>query len=252
MTSGKFDDLTGRRFGRLLVIEVSERPEKSNNGTFWRCLCDCGNETIVLANSLKNGNTQSCGCYLKEVLKNKRKDLTGTRFNRLVVIGTSESPDGYKGRDTFWRCLCDCGNERIVCGSDLRRGHSGSCGCYTREKRSKGLGISSFNELLNRYRGGAKRRNLKFDITPEQFKVIINKDCYYCGKIPNQVSKNRFGHGDYIYNGIDRIDSSIGYTVENCVPCCGTCNVAKMAMSQQEFYSWIERVYNHSILKGRE
>jgi len=47
-----------------------------------------------------------------------------------------------------------------------------------------------------------------------------------------------------------RIDNvlgdNIGY-VENCVPCCTTCNVAKATMGKDDFLSWIERVYNHSI-----
>jgi hypothetical protein len=62
---------------------------------------------------------------------------------------------------------------------------------------------------------------------------------------PRQFSRNVYNTGNYVYNGIDRIDSSIGYVIENCISCCGRCNVAKMSESQQDFLSWIDRVYSH-------
>lgn len=57
------ENLTGKRFGRLTVIEFSH---KENNKIFWKCKCDCGNETIVRADGLKTGHAKSCGCYNKE------------------------------------------------------------------------------------------------------------------------------------------------------------------------------------------
>lgn len=54
-----FQDLTGKRFNYLTVIDYAG---SKNGRTMWRCRCDCGNETIVDANSLKSGNTTACGC----------------------------------------------------------------------------------------------------------------------------------------------------------------------------------------------
>lgn len=51
-------DISGLKFGRLTVL-------KRHSGRFWRCLCDCGNISIVRADSLKTGNTSSCGCFEK-------------------------------------------------------------------------------------------------------------------------------------------------------------------------------------------
>jgi len=59
---GKKLDLIGQRFGRLVVIE--EAGIKNGKCT-WRCLCDCGNFTIIPSNHLKCGNTKSCGCLAK-------------------------------------------------------------------------------------------------------------------------------------------------------------------------------------------
>lgn len=57
-------DLTGKRFGRLVVTEFSGR---SPTGYYlWKCRCDCGRETIVSRNNLTNRHTLSCGCLQKE------------------------------------------------------------------------------------------------------------------------------------------------------------------------------------------
>lgn len=64
---GKFIDLTGQRFGRLVVIKRS--PENANNHPLWECICDCGNTTLVRANSLRPLRTQSCGCLHTESAK---------------------------------------------------------------------------------------------------------------------------------------------------------------------------------------
>ena len=62
----KADNLVGKKFGRLLVIE---KAESLNGKTRWLCRCDCGKERIVYSTSLKSGNTQSCGCYKTENAK---------------------------------------------------------------------------------------------------------------------------------------------------------------------------------------
>lgn len=58
---GKLDDLTGRRYGKLIVLSMADKPENAN-GSYWKCKCDCGEETVVSAKSLKCGDTKSCGC----------------------------------------------------------------------------------------------------------------------------------------------------------------------------------------------
>ena len=73
-------DLAGTRFGMLTVVKRVPKPDDVKRyGTFWLCKCDCGNETIADADSLKRGHTNSCGCYAYKVrvatIKNKvRKD----------------------------------------------------------------------------------------------------------------------------------------------------------------------------------
>lgn len=77
----KFVDLTGQRFGRLTVIERSEKTTKSCS-VYWKCICDCGNETIVARNNLKGRRmTKSCGCLSKELLKSRYRKMLEKRLN---------------------------------------------------------------------------------------------------------------------------------------------------------------------------
>lgn len=62
----KFIDRLGQRFNRLLVVEPAGRDR--NKKVLWKCLCDCGQTTVVTSGSLVTGNTTSCGCVLKEAI----------------------------------------------------------------------------------------------------------------------------------------------------------------------------------------
>lgn len=72
----------------------------------------------------------------------KAQDLTGMRFERLLVLGLNEEesqkPRGKDGRKIkHYNCLCDCGNTCIVRGQQLKSGHTSSCGCIQKEKASR-------------------------------------------------------------------------------------------------------------------
>ena len=107
-------------------------------------------------------------------------------------------------------------------------------------------GEACLNYWLRIYKYNAKRRKLEFNLTKEDFKEIIKKDCVYCGEKPKQIiRKNNYYNGSYIGNGIDRIDNDKGYSVDNCVPCCGRCNRAKMEESVSDFKKWISQLINY-------
>ena len=130
--------LAGQRFGRLLVIEEAG---KNKFGKFlWRCLCDCGKETIVIGSHLVNKITRSCGClnaesggnYLREHgQRNTLIDIIGQRFGFLTVVSLSHQDTVSK--IYYWKCKCDCGNETIVNGSHLKNEIIKSCGCLISE-----------------------------------------------------------------------------------------------------------------------
>lgn len=58
-------DLTGRRFGKLVVLERAG--SAADGHAAWRCRCDCGNETVVTGAHLRKGETTSCGCWKREL-----------------------------------------------------------------------------------------------------------------------------------------------------------------------------------------
>lgn len=123
-----FQDLTGKKFNHLTVLGVDHKRGKSY---YWKCKCDCGNETVVYGGALKNGHTKSCGCAKKGC---QVKDLTGQRFGMLTVIRQDKSGEDRRIR---WLCKCDCGNEKVVVGSYLTSGTTKSCGCMTSKWKQK-------------------------------------------------------------------------------------------------------------------
>lgn len=109
-------DLAGRRFGHLTVVE--DMGTDGNGKRWWRCVCDCGGEAVRSTHALTSGQSTQCDRW--------DHDLLGGTFGRLTVIGFA----GYTDRNAaLFRCRCECGNETVVVGSDLRRGKVRSCGC---------------------------------------------------------------------------------------------------------------------------
>lgn len=111
----------------------------------------------------------------------------------------------------------------------------------------------SMNVVFGTYKKIAKKRNLSFNLTKSFFRFITQQNCYYCGNSPTitncvNLSKITEGVGEYTYNGIDRVDNLQGYEIENCVPCCRDCNLAKSIYTIEEFKSWIIRVYSYFII----
>ena len=166
-------------------------------------------------------------------------DLTGRKFGRLTVIERSY-PNRNEG--TVWLCKCECGTEKIIRGHSLRRGLTKSCGCLLKEFHRLNFGLASMHSLIRKYKERARKRKLEFNLTEEQFKEITQKDCYYCGAKPNNIYRQKNCNGDYVYNGLDRVDNAKGYIINNVVPCCKICNLAKNNLTLQEFKDWIKKI----------
>ncbi len=145
----------------------------------------------------------------------------------------------------MWLCQCDCGNKTVVNAYALERIRScKSCGM------KKEYALASFNYLYSQYRNRAKNTNKSFFLSKEQFRSITSMSCYFCGIEPRNKVKYTGKcklYGDYIYNGVDRLDNSKGYIIKNCVPCCKDCNYAKGELTKDEFLNLVNRIYNFSI-----
>ncbi len=153
MREGKIKDLSGHRYSRLLVLNRVVNGSLKR-GTYWNCICDCGNYTAVERGNLVHGITTSCGCYAKQrVSEIKLIDLTGQTYGLLTVV--SRIDNGYK--DSYWLCQCACGKQTVVRGSHLRSSDVVSCGCLTLSK-----GELFVDDILCRNHIEYKRQ-IKFD-----------------------------------------------------------------------------------------
>lgn len=129
----KLKDIKGQRFGRLIVTSRAPRTKRSEKAR-WSCVCDCGNTTISSGADLRKGHTQSCGCLRRERASQKNVvNEVGNKYGNLTVI---EEDGRTKQRSVVWKCQCDCGNIISVRGSDLRNGHTQSCGCLVSKAES--------------------------------------------------------------------------------------------------------------------
>jgi hypothetical protein len=107
--------------------------------------------------------------------------------------------------------------------------------------------ISSDYKLTKSKLNKAKERSLKFKLNFKTFIMLTSQNCTYCGIEPKQVQKA--AGGNYIYNGIDRKDPNIGYTTDNCTPCCKICNRAKLDMSFEDFQKYLLRIKSNGLMK---
>lgn len=191
------------------------------------------------------------------------KDLTGLKFNRLTAMNFV----GYDyKRNARWLFKCDCGNITEANGSAVSTGKTKSCGCLAREKWSangkkvvyvnfgpaiKSRTLTSKQKLINRlystYKYSAKKKKHTFEISKEIFTQLIFSNCFYCGNTPSLIYKDprKTDNQELQYNGLDRVDSKIGYTVENTKSCCWKCNCAKASLTMNEFINHISQIYQH-------
>lgn len=176
----------------------------------------------------------------------KVKDISGKRVGKLIVVKCI----GRKGYHALWQCKCDCGNTTNISAEHLNgKRPTQSCGCGKAKPpiNYTANGESNFNRLHKIYQKMAKEKGRVWELTREEVYRLFSSNCYYCGIAPYKV-KQETKNNPFLYNGIDRVDNSKGYTSDNVVSCCERCNLAKRAMTEQEFLSWVKQVYEHRVV----
>lgn len=160
-------------------------------------------------------------------MKNKQrvKDLTGSKFGRLTVIGIADTGT----RKTYWVCQCDCGNTKTVRSDSLQEGRIKSCGCLKREQDKKNLTVTDAKKkFLDRgYKVGGTRlyqiwvglKGRCFNIHNARYQRYGGRGISVCDEWRNDFSAF---HDWAISNGyaddltIDRINNDGDYCPENC------------------------------------
>lgn len=161
-------DLTGQRFGRLLVLEDTQK-RTGKGEVIWRCKCDCGNETEVRGGHLRTKNVQSCRCLAKEMShKCNSKKLIGQTFGKLTVVAeTKQRANG----QIVWLCQCECGNTHLVSTGCLTTGKTKSCGCI-----SSSVGESYIENILNQNNIQYQREYTEPSLNKKRFDFAIIVD----------------------------------------------------------------------------
>lgn len=184
-----------------------------------------------------------------------RSKLSGTKYGSLTL--QSEYRKKSRGlkvirQDILWKFICDCGNIVWSRFDSVKRGHTKSCGCTKGHHNKIEYGLAAKRRLLRRYKMDSKKRSLLFELNFEDFIHLTSSRCSYCNKQPSNVIPADGGNGNYLYNGIDRIDNSIGYFKDNCQTCCTLCNNAKKNMTHDEFLELVSMIYRNCIDTAKE
>lgn len=181
-----------------------------------------------------------------------KEDLTGRVFGRLTVLKRDLSKIG-QARGSYWICLCSCGVEKTISRQSMVVHGTTSCGCLKIEKAKNNClpqAGSDRNYWIRKYKNRAKKLKIPFSLTKSEFFSICSRNCHYCNQPPEEKTAGykRKGNNDKFFaNGIDRVDPKKGYEIDNCLPCCKTCNFMKTDKSYEDFKKRIELIYKNII-----
>ena len=145
-------------------------------------------------------------------------DLTNNRYGKLVVI----SKHGHSGKETTWLCQCDCGEQTVVIGRDLRSGNTQSCGCLQRQRATEanikhnGSARGQREPLYKRWESMKKRC---FSTNCKSYKDYGGRGITVCAEWVNDYDafkKWALNNGFEEHLTIERIDFNGNYEPSNC------------------------------------
>ena len=179
------------------------------------------------------------------------KNLVGQKFHHLLVL----EPALPQNNRPSWLCLCDCGNKKIIQGKYLKNGDTKSCGCANKESRQQ-----LAQEMIKKrtkyepritVARNVWRQNSTYndELSFEEFYNLSQQNCFYCGIEPS-IMRTLEGvpkrailsikNSTFYYNGIDRLDNSKSYVVDNIISACWDCNRAKREQTIEQFLLQID------------
>jgi len=162
----KSTDLTGKVFGDLTVA-IKLAPDKFGRTTY-QVRCACGREQIMASSHLKSRKNNHCGCKLDI-------DLTDKTFGKLKVLSLHvERTLSGLPKNRKWKCICECGTEKLIATNRLTSGDVTSCGCSMYKKGPDN----------GRYNPNKTDEERSADRTYEEYiewrKLIFERDAYTC------------------------------------------------------------------------
>ena len=233
---------------------------KNLGNNIWELKCNnCGKNFATSASSLaryRKSLPKYCKfCEPEQHVSRKYKPGTIINFFELIeFIGSNN-----------WKVKCTkCGKEQIQTLSNIKRLKGSSC-FYCKhpdvqtiiidKKRIhyKDIGQRMFenyrSKIISDNNKGGKYK--EWELTQDEYLSLVYGNCHYCGKAPSDKNQWNIGHNKrksdlqpIKINGIDRLDSNKGYTLDNCVSCCSECNQLKSTLSVDVFIQKIKEIYN--------
>jgi hypothetical protein len=176
-------------------------------------------------------------------LHKKDSMLSTSPFLRIGSISESgRKIIGYdKSRVMHKRYEIECVKCKNVILSELNTWRNNCKKCGSIIKKDEDLQDLRY-QIFYKYKYNAGLKNNDFDLSFEYFCKLLANCCHYCGDEPSRIFKShRKRKNSIIYNGIDRVDNSIGYFDSNTVSCCTNCNFSKKAYSIDEFKIMVKK-----------
>lgn len=178
-------EIIGLHFGDYIVISEDfkrneEEKDRKTKGkikypsVYYLCKCKCGKTMSIKKGSLLNGVSTNCGCNKIE----EKKSLSGLKFGKLLVVEEDKNKEIYK-------CVCDCGNEKILKRSNLLGGTK-SCGClmknrYENKPMKNKFVVDNEKKIVYGYTG---RKNIEFIFDLDDYDRVSKKYWKFsCGYI---------------------------------------------------------------------
>lgn len=175
-----------------------------------------------------------------------RKCVPGNIYGYLTIIKFITAKN-------MWECSCICGKIVFRQGAALLKYKQPNCGCRKSDYALLPNQLAHKRAIIGDYKRHALDRNFKFDLTEQQAIDLFDRNCYYCNTPPSNKktvkpskrlrAKYKCTITTYYYNGIDRIDSTKDYNVDNCVSCCYNCNRSKSDLEFNVWKDWIKKLY---------
>lgn len=254
-TSSKY--YVGQTIGCLTLIS------KTDNRWTVRCN-NCGNISDISLSTLsgyRKDNKLRCSQCPKEHISSKYRDgdIIGNCYKLVKFLGGNN-----------WVVECTkCGRIQEQSIPNMKKHVKDTC-YYCEHPNAqrnpksnggrKGVNLLPIDErIYNYYKSRIISDNNKgkkykeWSLSEEDFRDIIHQPCHYCGSEPsidnmwNNGASRKSSDEIVSINGIDRIDSNKGYTIDNCVPCCTLCNRMKSDLSTEVFLTHVNKICARSV-----
>lgn len=251
----------GLKKGVLTVVEIL-KPTDNNKNTMVKCQCSkCNQYSEVRLDRLTIQTPYAehyCAhCKEQYFLEEAKKKYIGKENGVLKCIDVVQSTNAKAKGNYRTMAICKCSRcgaitevraERLLKTGKYTPQSCGNCegslyGQRTKERYQEIYGCSGEEyetkrhdaERIMKFKTGAKQRNIFYSLTDEEAISLLHGNCYYCDH----------EHAD----GIDRVDSTKGYSIDNCVSCCSVCNIMKNKFDSKTFFEHIRLIYKKHFSK---